>query len=294
MAMGLASAFLGAIIGITQSNPKAVLAYSSISQMGFMTVGLEAVLLGPAAAPGAAAAVTGYALHHGLAKGALFLSVGVSPEATSKAQRRWLGAGVLLPALSLVGAPLTSGAAAKKALKASLAGAPAPWPDWLAWLLPLAAVGTALLMAPFLVLLLPAPAEHSPSPRRRTLWVSWIALLAAVAAAGWLLPAEASSLRGLWSSSWPVLAGALGAWLLWRPLPDGAPRPRPEIPAGDIVVWVERLFAAARRRRPAEALAALSWVLRLGPSAEARLRSWPAAGVLLVLVGAAMLAALAR
>ena len=42
---GLLAAFFGVIVGVVQTNPKTVLAYSSISQMGFMTVGIGAGLL---------------------------------------------------------------------------------------------------------------------------------------------------------------------------------------------------------------------------------------------------------
>ena len=68
-AAGLVSAFYGVAVGITQANPKTVLAYSSVSQMGFI-----ATVLGMALAAGnggATMAVAFYAAHHVLAKGAL-------------------------------------------------------------------------------------------------------------------------------------------------------------------------------------------------------------------------------
>ena len=73
---GLFSAFYGVAIGITQRNPKTVLAYSSVSQMGVI-----ATVLGMALAVGdgdAALSVGFYAAHHTLVKGALFLAVGVA------------------------------------------------------------------------------------------------------------------------------------------------------------------------------------------------------------------------
>ena len=72
---GIAAAFCGALVGVAQSYPKTVLAYSSISQMGLITVPVGAALLAPALWPAALAAVLLYALHHALAKGALFLGV---------------------------------------------------------------------------------------------------------------------------------------------------------------------------------------------------------------------------
>ena len=73
---GLFSAFYGVAIGITQRNPKTVLAYSSVSQMGVIGTVLG---MGLAAGDGDAALSVGfYAAHHTLAKGALFLAVGVA------------------------------------------------------------------------------------------------------------------------------------------------------------------------------------------------------------------------
>jgi formate hydrogenlyase subunit 3/multisubunit Na+/H+ antiporter MnhD subunit len=112
---GFVSAFYGVAIGITQRNPKAVLAYSSISQMGVIAVVLGMGLA--AADKGAALDAAFYAAHHVLVKGALFLAIGV--VAATSSRRRWL---VLLPAavlaLSLGGLPLTGGALAKLAVKA--------------------------------------------------------------------------------------------------------------------------------------------------------------------------------
>ena len=89
--VGLTAAFYGVLVGLTQENPKAILAYSSISQMGFMTVGLGAALLAPQARQLALTAVALYAAHHALAKGALFLGVGVSERA--RGRQRWIVAG---------------------------------------------------------------------------------------------------------------------------------------------------------------------------------------------------------
>ena len=87
-AAGLVSAFYGVAVGITQANPRTVLAYSSVSQMGFI-----ATVLGMALAAGnggATMAIAFYAAHHVLAKGALFLAVGVI--AASGARRAVAGA----------------------------------------------------------------------------------------------------------------------------------------------------------------------------------------------------------
>lgn len=78
LAAGLAAMFYGVFAGVSQEEPKSILAYSSISQMGFMTVALGAGMLAPAAWPAALLAILVYSTHHALAKGALFLGAGVA------------------------------------------------------------------------------------------------------------------------------------------------------------------------------------------------------------------------
>lgn len=324
VAAGLAAAFFGAAVGVLQSNPKTVLAYSSISQMGLITTGVGAALFSPELASDAVAAVTLYALHHGLAKGALFLGVGISGAAKARLERRLLIAGLLLPALALAGAPLTSGAVAKIALKASLAELPAPWPAWLDTLLPLAAVGTTLLMARFLLLLFPLrgerAAEHlsaagAHASRGAALWSSWAILLLAVAAVVWLWPGsgratdKALSTAMLWPLIWPVATGALLTWLAVLVARRRASQRWPSVPAGDLLIVVERVLAALRATWSSSAARALSgWrdgfraafqsgfrsvpVDRVLSEAEPRLRAWPSAGLLLTLFATALWIAL--
>lgn len=145
LGLGLLAALVAVLIGLTQRQPKVLLAYSSISQMGFMTLGIGAALLHPGAWPALAPALALYALHHGLAKGTLFLGVAALAQATGAA-RRWALAMQALPALALAGLPLSSGFWAKNGLKQALSSLPAPWPEALTWLLPIGALGTTLLM----------------------------------------------------------------------------------------------------------------------------------------------------
>jgi formate hydrogenlyase subunit 3/multisubunit Na+/H+ antiporter MnhD subunit len=111
---GVFSAYYGVLVGITQTNPKAILAYSSVSQMGL----LAAVLgMGLSAGDQSAPPVAAFsAMIHVLVKGGLFLALGL--VATTK-RGIWL---VLVPAavlaLGLGGLPLTGGALAKIACKA--------------------------------------------------------------------------------------------------------------------------------------------------------------------------------
>jgi hydrogenase-4 component B len=73
--LGLAGAFLAALAGVLQRDAKTILAYSTVSQMGLLAVGVGLALAEPAAWPLAAAALPLYALHHGCTKAALFLGV---------------------------------------------------------------------------------------------------------------------------------------------------------------------------------------------------------------------------
>ena len=119
--IGFVTAFWGVAIGITQRNPKTVLAYSSVSQMGVVVAAIGMGLADRiATTPGSAAF---YAMHHVLAKGALFLAVGVAAVAGGRS--RWL---VVAPALVLAlgfgGMPLTGGWLAKAAVKTRTR----PWP----------------------------------------------------------------------------------------------------------------------------------------------------------------------
>ena len=92
IAGGITAAFYGVAIGLGQKHPKTVLAYSSISQMGLITVAFG---IGLTLERGrrSAAAVLCYAFHHALAKGALFLGVGVVGGIENQSRKRvWVTA----------------------------------------------------------------------------------------------------------------------------------------------------------------------------------------------------------
>ncbi len=140
--LGLAGALSAALFGIIQRHPKAVLAYSSVSQMGMLTALVGVGLLEASLWPGLSVAVVLFAAHHGMTKGALFLGVGIS-EHPPRLPGWLLWPLLVLPALSLTGA-LASGLASKWAFKNALyEGGHGALVTWLS----LAAVGTTLLMA---------------------------------------------------------------------------------------------------------------------------------------------------
>ncbi|MFZ3236025.1 MAG: proton-conducting transporter membrane subunit [Stellaceae bacterium] len=272
-AVGMFSAFYGVVVGITQDNPKTVLAYSSVSQMGLL-----AAVLGMGWAVGNPGAVLGAgfsAASHVLVKGALFLAIGV---AAANRPRWWP---VLLPAavlaLGLGGLPLTGGALAKLAVKAELGS------GLVGTLAMLAAAGSTLLMLHFLRRLAAsgAAAAEKAAPARFS-W-SWLAVAFAAIAVPWgLYPLADSGSRldaigpgALWAALLPVLLGGFLAVGLWR----SGYRP-PRVPEGDIVVAGE---------------AALRVVAAWGAAVERTdrwLRQWPAASLALLTVAIILCAAM--
>lgn len=270
--IGLVSAFYAIAVGITQSNPKTVLAYSSVSQMGGI-----ATIFGLGLASGGAGAVPGsvfVAVNHVLVKGACFLAVGVA--AKTGRLRSWT---VLLPAtllaLSLGGAPATGGALAKIAAKGSASN------GVVAALVTLSAAGTTLLMLHFVRRLHATIDSASSASAPRGLVVPWLAAAIAALTVPWLLagPFAGVDLAGafapaeLWSAAWPTLLGVAGLFALRR-----FGHALPSVPEGDIVVYLAPAGAAARTC--ADAL----------ERAETRLREWPVAGVSLLLLAIALCA----
>jgi len=274
-AAGIFSAFYGVLVGMTQVNPKTILAYSSVSQLGLLAAALG---MGLAAGDTAAALGASYsAAHHVLVKGALFLAVGVSAAA---GPRLWL---VLIPAavlaLGLGGLPFTGGMLAKLAVKAQFGQ------GIVGTLSTLSAVGSTLLMLHFLRHLMQATRQDPATAVPTGLARAWLIMAFAAVAIPWILyPTagsgtllEALTPERLWATLWPVLLGgmlAVGLWL-W------APR-LPRVPAGDVVVVGE---AALRATVP--------WGEEV-ERADGYLREWPVASLslltLVVILGVAMLA----
>ncbi len=251
MVLGLFAAFYGVLVGLTQRDAKTVLAYSSISQMGILTIAVGLGLSTPQAWPQILMVITLYAIHHGLAKASLFLGLGLVQSCPdSRYWRRVVGIGLLLPALALAGAPLTSGMLVKVLLKADLALAPAPWADMLGWLLPFSALATTLLVSRFIYLAWPRPSgvgAHSDSFNGNL--VSWYLLLGASLLV-WLLPHPSAvdllSWSWWWQSLWPVVAGVLMAVIIGRRVIKRKTQ-IVEIPAGDLLVILESMLVLLMR-----------------------------------------------
>jgi formate hydrogenlyase subunit 3/multisubunit Na+/H+ antiporter MnhD subunit len=326
LASGLAGAFLAVIVGSVQDDPKVVLAYSSISQMGLIAVTVAAGLAVPAAAPAAAVAAAVHALHHGLAKGALFLGVGVARSTSDEIRHRSVLAGMAVAALSLAGLPLSSGWIAKAAAKEVVGAWGGATAATLSWTLSFAGVGTTVLLARLLWLLRRAgtgpaaePAAGTAAAGRRDRdavpAIAWVALVAVLVPATWGLPPllvpgfePVSPARGWWDGLWPVGLGlVLAAVVAWRPSRPVAQR-RPPVPAGDLVVpaevavrWSARqgtrlapVLAAARRVTLVLRRAAYLAVLpgRGLDRVDRWLTRWRTVGVSFVLVLVALVVAL--
>lgn len=208
MLFGFFTAFAGALAGLRVRAPKAILAYSTISQMG-LVIALVAAATQVDGADMAAAAY--YAFHHGLAKGALFLSVAL----VAASGGHWRTAALLVTgvvALSVAGAPLTGGGLAKAAAKDGLAG-------WAAIALTLSAATTTLVLGWFLYRMARggAPSGDGVPGARPRLWLALPPLALALAAlslpwwlwTGWaeLPPGYPLRLATMWSALWPVAIG---------------------------------------------------------------------------------------
>jgi formate hydrogenlyase subunit 3/multisubunit Na+/H+ antiporter MnhD subunit len=234
LVLGMFAAFYGVAVGLTQRNPKTILAYSSVSQMGLITATMGAGLVAGNAGASAGAAL--YAAHHGLAKGGLFLAVGVMSGCGALWMRR-LTPFVGLLALSLAGLPISGGVIAKLAIKESLG-------DGLIGALSiLSAIATTLLMLHFLRLVV-ALAEPRVAPPGWALIAPWCATIIASiiipAADYFLVKGYRLDVLGpdlFWEALWPVLVGAL-LYAVGRRLLDRLPA----LPEGDIGAFAAKLF----------------------------------------------------
>ncbi|WP_111642315.1 complex I subunit 5 family protein [Marinimicrobium alkaliphilum] len=214
--IGLVSAFYGVVLGLLQTRAKAALAYSSVSQVGYLLALLALAWGQPEARAAWGLVLALYVVHHGMAKGALFMAAGL---AANYRFRAWQWALVALPGLALAGLPLTSGAAVKTLFKTGLGDsvlAPAlP-------LLTLGSVATALLIARAVWLMVQSQPESHARPSLPLL-ASWAAVASAPLLGPGLWPPlraawlDSTSIYVLWALLWPLsLALGLSAFVVWR------------------------------------------------------------------------------
>ncbi len=249
LVLGIVAAFYGVFAGVSQSEPKTILAYSSISQMGLMTIALGAGMVAPEAWPAALLAITVYATHHALAKGALFLGVGVADhaEGADSRTRFVVLCGLVLAALVLAGVPLTSGALAKEFLKEAGYESAMPWDTLLTPIIEVGAVGTTLLMLRFLQKAWPESGDEAR--RMPGLFIPWSILLVGMFVVIAAFPEPPGGMLGAilsFSALWPALLGAaIFAAAMWA----GRKTDRtlyPKIPEGDLLVPITAFLSRSR------------------------------------------------
>jgi formate hydrogenlyase subunit 3/multisubunit Na+/H+ antiporter MnhD subunit len=245
---GMAAALGAVLVGLTMEDPKTTLAYSSISQMGVMTVLLGIGLSAPIAWVATLPVLLLYALNHALAKGALFLGAGIVHSVAGRA-RVLVTAVLAIPALSIAGAPWTGGSMTKYAIKDLLVQLPDWMVPWLSGFLPLTSLATAVLLGRFLSLV--GKGAVGKNRVQLSMWISWLALVGSVAAAvtfatGFYsieIASTPASLSTLWSEAQPILIALLVLFFLGHIY-----RKRRRIPAGDMLVVFEWLVFWLRRR----------------------------------------------
>jgi multicomponent Na+:H+ antiporter subunit A len=153
MSVGLATAIVGAVLALRQNDLKALLAYSTVSQLGFI---VSLVGVGTAASLGAAVLLTAA---HALFKATLFMLVGIiDREAGSRDIRELSGLWRVMPvtavltalaAMSMAGLPPLVGFVSKEeSFYAFLGASDATWTgtvDWIGPVTGVVAVGAAAL-----------------------------------------------------------------------------------------------------------------------------------------------------
>lgn len=204
MVVGMVTIFAALLLGVQQQNPKSVLGFSSVSQMGIIALGLGAALLSPLAFAAIVPVLVFLAAHHALAKGALFLGVGAWAGQAGRTGRILVSLAIAIPALVLAGLPASSGALGKEALKTALANGSEVWLPWLTVALTFSGVATTLLVSRFFALVWLNP-PAAPTIRPEALTLPFLATLGGAVALPFIWPALARDLAT------PILSAPAGA-----------------------------------------------------------------------------------
>ncbi len=224
---GLGGAYFGVMAGLSEKDPKTILAYSSISQMGLMIfclgLGIGDQTLWLVAGP----ALYLLVFNHALSKSALFLGVAIAgSDASGPGKRLLLLILLAVPALALAGAPFTGGAQAKYLLKQA-AGA-GSFSETFLTLVSLSSVFTTLIMAHFMKQL-PAIKNKYKFDWGRAM--VWFFLVTSILCLPWIFYGFYPENRLAWldfglfmSSAWPVFTGIIIYLLLTNKLKIGAGR----------------------------------------------------------------------
>lgn len=215
LVVGAISAFYGVAAGLLQNKAKSALAYSSVSQIGYLLVVLALAWLHPESGAAAATLLALFGVHHGLAKGALFMGAGLAAHYRLSALH-WLL--MALPAMALAGLPLTSGAAVKILLKDAVYASEVS--RWL-MLLTAGSAATALLLLRALWLMWRSQPTDAGKPAPAGQLLPWALLCVMPAVLPWLWPELREALvaslpiKTVWSALWPLLGAWVVAWAIY-------------------------------------------------------------------------------
>jgi hypothetical protein len=235
--------------------------------MGLVTSVFGTALANAAASPAIIIALVVFAMHHLMLKGTLFLAVG---EWQRRGSNRWFIAVTGILALAMIGVPFTSGAGAKLMLDEATAGTGFN----LTLLFSFSALGTLLLMARFIWLLVQRPAAAVAPPDMASL--VWLVLAASAILLPLLLLPIPLSHAGL-----GMLAAALVLAIAIAGVRGRTGLQLPRVPPGDLLYLVRasrRLWSGKLRIQdlrlspralvsagsvpiPARALSALIWLM---------------------------------
>ena len=304
--LGLFTAYYAVFAGLPQREAKTVLAYSSVSQMGVMTLVVGLGMVFPAQWPTLFVVLLLYMVHHSLVKGGLFLGAGLVQRPLGHAAARVAAVVLSLGALALAGGPLTSGLIAKLALKTATGPLPAPWNMALPLLLSASGVLTALLMLRFLWIAWPRGSTDAGS-FPVAIFAPWLAIFVAWLTVPWWLaePAlrhKAVGLPASWDAAWPVALAAALAIVALRLHHSGRLAWMPLLPAGDLGIPLERKLLALghvlgracnqrlprareslRERRAGWIHSGPAWAERLSRG-ETHISSWSMTGLLVLVL----------
>ena len=251
MFVGIISVFYGLACGLGQRDARALLAYSSISQIGYVVMLLGAGLAGSNPVSVNHGAILLFAVHHSLAKAALFWGYDLWIESNQGHTNRVIvGIGLLIAAAAIAGAPFTSGALAKAAMTMALSLPLEQSTGISAILMPIGAMATTLLMVRFLLL---CRSENPVMPATgRVPLLYYAVFIGLVIIVAWFVGMDGldriSLLKpiNLWTGTWPILAGIAVFFvcrLVIRAMVGGHGL---SVPPGDIVVGLEKGITASQ------------------------------------------------
>ena len=265
LCLGLAGMLIGAVAALAQRHAKRLLAWSSISQMGFILAAFGAAAIeGPESMLGRGAGLM-HAFNHALFKSALFLAVGAAVHAAGSADLDRLGgmhrrapllfALLLVAVAGIVGLPPLNGFASKTMIHHALAHLSSAHQSlvFAEWVYYAASVGTAAMFARLVGCLCAAPARErviaEKIPATMLVAIGLLAALIVAAGLGRGPVFETMVLPALASQPAAVAPGAAVDLLHFSPADRLSPFAI--LIAGLAAAWLADRFGLVDRRLPA-------------------------------------------